>query len=211
MVVGGVAAVLVFRSSFLTPAEPAFGASNRQAAAEFAERWEKWRRATAVFTETTERSSGEQRLSEEARIAQRFPDRVVRVGGDVSARIGGRLVGCSEATASAEALCVDNGGYEPDRELGLELDEITELTTGEAPRYRVSFLPDAGCFRLRHMVTEFRPYWGDQADICFDTTTGVVLSETTITGDLTVSVVRDEITGTVTDDDLALPASVTTG
>ena len=48
-------------------------------------RWERWRRTTAAFTETTVRTSGEQELVADAEIAQRFPDRVVRDGDDISA------------------------------------------------------------------------------------------------------------------------------
>lgn len=168
------------------------------------ERWDRWRRSTVAFTETTTRTSGSEKLTDDAEIAQRFPDRIVRDGDDISAEIGGRQIGCS-TTDSAPAQCFDSGSADPEERVVAELDELRTLTEGAAAPYRLS-RTDASCFRLRHVVQEPRPRWGDRLDLCFDDRTGVVRSEVTVIGPLTISVARREVRTDVDDDDFKLPA-----
>ena len=169
-------------------------------------RWERWRRTTAAFTETTVRTSGEQELVADAEIAQRFPDRVVRDGDDISAEVDGRQIGCSVAGMSPPE-CLDSGpAADAEARLADELAEFRSLTGGSTPAYRLS-RTDAGCFRLRHLVEEFRPRWGDRLDLCFDDRTGVLRTEVTTIGPLTISVARRDIRNDVDDAEFSLPAA----
>lgn len=169
------------------------------------EHWERWRRAAVTFTESSVRTSGSQKLADRADIAQRFPDRIVRDGDDISAEIDGRAIGCSVG-GSEPPRCLDGGPADPAAQLASEMREFRTLTEGARPNYRVS-RTGASCFRLRHLVQEVRPRWGDQLDLCFDDRTGVLRSEVTTTGPLTISVTRSDVGVAVDDADFKLPAA----
>ena len=163
---------------------------------------------TFVGTEVTTRRRGNERLTETARIAQRWPDRVVTVGDSVSAHLGGRLVGCT-ATANVVA-CRDAGAYRPDDQLRTELAGLRAAITGPAASYRLSS-PSANCVRLRLIRASFRPLLGDQVDYCFDPRTAVVVSEHQQRSGLEIDVERKVERSRVTDSDLRLPSAVTVG
>lgn len=179
--------------------------STETVGADLVAHWGRWRRATASFTETTTRRNGNRELVSVVEIAQRFPDRIVHDGDDVSARIGGRLIGCTVGRA-ADAVCTDDAGYRPDRELEIELDAVRNAVTGSNRSYRVSRL-DRGCFRLRHVGSDLAPRWGDRLDICFDPGSGIANREVTTTGNLTLTVRRSAIRRVVPDEALRLPAT----
>lgn len=172
-------------------------------AAEFVTAWERWRRADVSYVEVTTRRSGERSATARVEVAQRFPDRVVRDGTQISARLNGRRIGCGPNADGATA-CLDNGGISPVEELRVELDRFVERTEGSSPRYRLSAL-GGGCYRFRLTVDEFRPPWGRRWDVCFDRATGVVRREEITRGEVVITTRRIEIER-VSDSDLDLPA-----
>ena len=174
---------------------------------DFLRRWEAWRRATASFTERTTRVAGSRELTSTVGISQRFPDRIVRDGPDLSAHLGGRLVGCTVRTGGA-SVCVDNGGYRPDDELATEIVAWRESVGGDDASYRLSRAAP-GCFRARHIGSDPRPRWGDRFDVCFDATSGVATSEVTVTGAITISVRRTDVVRRVGPAAFELPAALT--
>lgn len=173
---------------------------------DFIDRWETWRRATLRFRETTERTSGDQRSASAVTIVQRFPDRAVLGGGTVSARIGSRLIGCAPTTRGPIA-CYDSGGFEPEAELSAELDEFVKLTSGSAPTYELTTIDDQ-CFRFTLAVSDPRPRWGEQYDVCFDATTSAVSREVTVAGALTIRVSRQVESTSVDAAELNPPAPI---
>ncbi|MFN8049843.1 MAG: hypothetical protein U0Q22_00185 [Acidimicrobiales bacterium] len=177
-------------------------AERASARTELLRRWEEWRRAPLRFSESVDRRSGEQHLSQRVTVAQRFPDRVVRDGSSVSARVGGRSIGCGP-DAQRQPVCVDNGPYDATADLAAELSQLRRLTSGATPTYSVSSI-GRSCFRLRHLVTELRPPWGDRTDYCF-AAGGALTRETEVVGALTITTRRTGI-GAPVDQDFALPA-----
>ena len=173
----------------------------------FLDQWESWRRAPASFTERVERRRGGQVVVEGgAAVVQRFPDSVVRTGGQVSARLNGRLIGCRLSDREG-ASCADTGGFDPVEELRLELDDIRSQIVGVDAAYRVSDL-GGGCFRLRHLVEAFRPRFGERTDYCFDAGTLVVVREERVENGLTIVTTRSDVGAEVEDAALALPSPV---
>jgi len=203
--VGGlVAAALFVVVGGDEPRRPGPAADTEQT---FLDRWESWRRAPASFAERVERRRGGQVVVEGgAAVVQRFPDSLVRTGGQVSARLDGRLIGCRLPDREV-ASCADTGGFDPVEELRLELDDIRSQISGADAAYRVSDL-GGGCFRLRHLVDEVRPRFGDRTDYCFDAKTLVVVREERVENDLTIVTTRSDVGTEVEDAALALPSPV---
>lgn len=186
------------------PAEEPSRPSRSALGAELLQRWERWRRAPVAFREVSVRSAGDRTHREEVVVGQRFPDRLVRDGGSVSARIGGRSVGCVDAPV---VRCDDAGRFDAAAALAAELDDLARATTGHDPSYRLSDL-GRGCFRLRLVRHDLRPAFGSRTDLCFDEATGVVHREVSVVDGITLTVRRTDITE-VRDSDLALPAPPT--
>ena len=205
VLVGCVAAIAVVGVGTAPDAGDAAIDTTAHAKSDFLHRWERWRRAPLRYTETTERRSGADHLAATVAVVQRFPDRIVHDGTDVSARVDGRQIGCSSSRDNPVS-CVDNGAFDAEAQLRDELDEYSDLTDGPSATYRLTDRGD-GCFRLRHLVTEFRPRWGDRTDICFDAATGAVVSETLTTGALTITTTRVVGTKPVGPADFVLPAT----
>lgn len=202
LLVGAVAALLTVGVVLAPEDEPRSNTDVRQ---EFIDRWEAWRRLPVSYVEETTRRSGDDSTTERVDVAQRFPDQIVHNGRQVSARLDSRLVGCGPDDAGV-VTCLDNGGYRPDDELEIELDRFRDETAGAQPTYRLSSL-GSGCYRLRLLVEEFRPRWGDRLDVCFDER-GVVRREVRMHDGVRIVVVRKQIRLDPLDDALDLPADV---
>ena len=157
---------------------------------DFLAQWESWRRATLAYLETSTRRSGGTTLTSHVDVAQRFPDLVVRDRDDISARTGGRLLGCRPVGSEIE--CVDNGSFRPDDELRLELDGLRSLVSGNDASYRLSRRP-GGCFRLVALGAPVDDH-GDRERFCFDARTHALVEEERVIGDLTETVRRTELT-----------------
>jgi len=166
----------------------------RQVADELLIDWRTWRTATLGFVETSTRRAPTGELVSRVEVVQRFPDLVVDDGGNVSARLDGRLLGCTVA-ADGSRTCVDNGGYRPHEELELELDALRALVDGPGATYDVS--RSEGCYRLVHVGADRFPSRGDRQTLCFDERTGTLVEEVQVSGDVTVDVHRTEVSTTV--------------
>lgn len=177
---------------------------------ELLRRWERSRRVDVAFREVTRRTAGDGDIDgaaavDDARVAQRMPDRVVTGGGSVSAILDGRAIGCVTAV-EGEARCHDAGPADGEGALGAELRRLRAATQGPGADYRLSEL-GGGCYRLRLVGDSLRPAFGRRLDVCFEERTGVARREASVVGDVIATTVRTGVRP-VRDADLALPAPV---
>jgi hypothetical protein len=151
-VIGGAIAVPVVGAvSDRAEGPPAF-ADAATVRRDYVHDWIAWRRAPLTYEETTERDDGSHTSKETVVVSQAFPRRTVLDG------------------------ALRSESVERDDAVDTEVADLRARTTGAHPSYRLSEIGD-GCYRLRHLVSEPRPPWGELTDRCFDRRTELLRRE----------------------------------
>ena len=200
-----VAAVpLLLRDS--TPAPNS--AARRADAAAFLAAWAASRAGTWKVDATFERTpaSGTGKLSSPLEMVQRPPDRLVRQFGSVTGLIDGKEVGCA-AGPTDKVQCRNGAAVTYDEEVATELKRLQAYVAGPVPIYAVT-RDGASCFRLDRQIEYLAPPYGDHARFCFDPKTGAIVKSEVVRPEATDVTTAVNVSGDVTDADLALPAPI---
>ena len=200
-----VAAVpLLLRDS--TPAPNS--AARRSDAAAFLSAWAASRAGTWKVDATFERTpaSGTGKLSTPLEMVQRPPDRLVRQFGSVTGVIDGKEIGCA-AGPTDKVQCRNGATVDYDEEVATELKRLQAYVAGPVPIYAVT-RDGASCFRLDRQIEYLAPPYGDHARFCFDPKTGAIVKTEVVRPEATDVTTAVNVTGDVTDADLALPAPI---
>jgi hypothetical protein len=147
------------------------------AARPFLDAWRRSRQATFIVEQKFTRTLRDgHALESTTEVIQRPPDDRLVIGfGDVSGRLGGKVVRCATAP-TGPSPCVTSVQARPyDDEVNDELDTLSSYVGGDYPLYAlVEFDATVGrrCFGLDLAIAVPSPPYGDHALFCFDAATG---------------------------------------
>jgi hypothetical protein len=169
--------------------------------------WERSQHATYTLEGSFRRTTDDGNVVDDPLVVvQRPPDRIALGFGSWDGVVGGRSVHCVRIGRSgAFRDCVV--GEEVDRVATdrAELEQLSRLTSGESPEYRVTDL-GGGCFLLRVADGRLPTPYGLRSRYCFDPATGA-LARTRIEHEGAVDeVVVRSLTGEVAPEDLPATA-----
>jgi hypothetical protein len=202
------AAVVVAGAALWTAGELADDEPPGRATGELLVAWERSRAATFVARGTWEREASDgRRLTSEAYLAQRPPERVQRELGAVQGRVDDRILLCPATPGGATEQCrlgaPTGAGYRAAVEA--ELEALEALVRGDEPLYSVEAGEGGGCFVLSQQRPDPRAPYGRRATMCFDPATGApTRREVHFAEGVTETVVYDDLGTEVTDADLEL-------
>ena len=103
--------------------------------------------------------------------------------------------------------CRNGAAVSYDEEVATELKRLQAYVAGPVPIYAVT-RDDASCFRLDRQIEYLAPPYGDHARFCFDPKTGAIVKTEVVRPEATDVTTAVNVTGDVTDADLALPAPI---
>jgi hypothetical protein len=194
---------------FLRDSTPApNSAARRTDAAAFLSAWAASRAGTWKVDATFERTlaSGKGKLSNSLEMVQRPPERLVRQAGSVTGVVDGKEIGCAPGP-SDKVQCRTGASVSYDEEVATELKRLQVYVAGPVPIYAVT-REGASCFRLDRQIEYLAPPYGDHARFCFDPKTGAIVRTEVVRPEATDVTTAVNVTGDVTDADLALPAPI---
>lgn len=168
------------------------------------EAWTRSRTATHRSLGTFERVAGDgDRLAAPTEVVQRPPDRLVRGFDEVTGRRDDRVLTCPAPLDGGRLECsLGTPGRSFAAVAAEEAATFDALVTGGDPLYKVSRGDREGCWRMDRTRGDPRSGYGESAELCFHDGTGALESIRIDHGDIIETTVYDDISGTVSDEDL---------
>lgn len=125
---------------------------------------------TSTYTRTLEDGRTISIVTHEA---QRPPDHILSSSGVTTLDVSGRRQVCVKGTNGAVSSCRDGGPVERQAEVAAEVEQVRAAVLGDRRAYDVAAL-GPHCYKLLQRPALNTSNWGEQAQFCFDQTTGAL-------------------------------------